>query len=102
MGPKVLAQQKHGESSTLFIGNLPFDATEDELRDLVESNAEEQFTAPKEDEEEEAEGEGEGDDDEAGEDGEDKPQTGSKRGGAKSGLIKTRLAQFEDTGRCKG
>ncbi|EJT49852.1 RNA-binding protein rnp24 [Trichosporon asahii var. asahii CBS 2479] len=52
--PSILQRQKNPESATLFVGNLPFDVTEEELRDL------------------------------------------------RSGLIKTRVAQFEDTGRCKG
>lgn len=95
----MLAKQKHGESSTLFIGNLPFDCTEEELRDLVETNTQEVFVPPKEDDEDD---EGEGKDGE-GEDGEEKPaQATSSRAGIKSGLLKTRVGQFEDTGRCKG
>lgn len=101
----VLAKQKHAESSTLFIGNLPFDVTEEELRDLVEGNAADAA---------EAEGEGEDDgDDNDGEDSDDddddddtpaetNTHASSSRSGIKSGLIKTRVAQFEDTGRCKG
>ena len=100
VGPQVLAKQKHGESSTLFIGNLPFDVTEEELRDLVESNAGDGIVVPgeqKEDDgEDEDEGEGEGEEEEEGQ------KKAPARGGVKSGLIKTRLAQFEDTGRCKG
>lgn len=96
--PNILSKQKHGESSTIFIGNLPFDVTEDELRDLVEGNADEvaaEEEEDKEDEEEEEEAEGEEGDEQA------KPQA-SNRAGRNSGLVKTRVAQFEDTGRCKG
>jgi hypothetical protein len=107
MGPQVLAKQKHAESSTLFIGNLPFDVTEEELRDLVEGNADAAAAVPtgaEDDEGEGAEDEDEGEDEGEGEgegEGETKQQ-GSSRRGVNSGLIKTRLAQFEDTGRCKG
>lgn len=80
---------------TLFAGNLPFDATEEALRDLVESNAVfgvgEVKPVPKE-----------GDDQEVQTtDGERKRQDGG-RGGKESGLRKVRLGAFEDTGRCKG
>lgn len=113
--PEILLRQKNPESATLFIGNLPFDVTEEELRDLVEDNATDQFVIPDvpaegegveegdeeeekngaDEDEEEGEGKGEGDEDEA-------EPAQPTRGGKRSGLIKTRVAQFEDTGRCKG
>ncbi|OCF33678.1 RNA-binding protein rnp24 [Kwoniella heveanensis BCC8398] len=68
------------ETSSLYFGNLPFDATEQGLRDLVEGNAVEREGAELD---EGAESIGE-------------------RGGKKSGLKKVRLGAFEDTGRCKG
>ena len=86
--PGFAKKQQHPESATLFVGNLPFDATEDALRDSVEVNAsiitEDTEKQPKEDE-----------------DGE-KTLPGSGRGGQRSGLRKVRLGAFEDTGRCKG
>lgn len=104
--PGVLAKQKHAESSTLFIGNLPFDVTEEELRDFLEGNAMEVLPTGDEEEEEEEKAD---EDEEMAEEGEGeegtrkpKPAAPSKRAGAKSGLLKTRVGQFEDTGRCKG
>jgi hypothetical protein len=58
-------------------------------------------TEVKEEQEGEGEQEEEGED-EDGEAGPKAPAAMSSRSGIKSGLIKTRLAQFEDTGRCKG
>lgn len=117
-GTAAIGKQKHAESSTLFIGNLPFDASEEELRELIENNAADLLAASeaaesKEDSNEEGEGEGEGNGD-GGEDGDEEVDeeererkakealTRGARGSAKAGLIKTRVAQFEDTGRCKG
>ena len=89
----ILKKQAHPESATLFVGNLPFDATEETLRDLVESNAalgaEVDVKPPLQGDEKE-EGNALG-----------KRQDGG-RGGKKSGLRKVRLGAFEDTGRCKG
>lgn len=78
-----LGKQTRPESSTLFVGNLPFDATEEALRDFVEENAE--APEPRDDD---------SDDQKVRQDG--------GRGGKKSGLRKVRLGAFEDTGRCKG
>lgn len=86
------------------MGNLPFDATEEGLRDLVESNApkrakkvvdgaDEGDDEDKEDKEEEEGGEEVAD--------EDKEEQ-AYRGGRRSGLRKVRLGAFEDTGKCKG
>lgn len=111
--PSILQRQKNPESATLFIGNLPFDVTEEELRDLVEGNATDAFVVPDaaeggetEGDEEEKEPEEEKDEDEEEEDNEegegDEEEGKTNRGGKRSGLIKTRVAQFEDTGRCKG
>jgi hypothetical protein len=73
------------------MGNLPFDATEEAVRDMLESYALTVEVAG-------AGGEHEGEDEGAvvG-----KEEAG-KRSGRKSGLRKVRLGQFEDTGRCKG
>lgn len=73
------SSSKRPETSTLYMGNLPFDATEEALRDLIEGNAPEREIVDEEGAEE----------------------IGA-RGGKKSGLKKVRLAAFEDTGRCKG
>lgn len=81
----------------MFVGNLPFDTTEEGLRDLIEGNAAAR-SAKKEGEKESARPEGE--DEPAHEDAEKKVV--SDRGGKNSGLRKVRLGAFEDTGRCKG
>lgn len=73
------SSSKRPETSTLYMGNLPFDATEEALRDLIEGNAPDREVVDEEGAEE----------------------IGA-RGGKKSGLKKVRLAAFEDTGRCKG
>ena len=80
--PSVAKKGKpnHPETATLFVGNLPFDATEEGIRDLVEANAEASSTA----------------------DEPDAQVDQNTRGGKKSGLRKVRLGAFEDTGRCKG
>ncbi|WVO17509.1 hypothetical protein L204_105202 [Cryptococcus depauperatus] len=74
------SSSKRPETATLYMGNLPFDLTEESLRDLIEENASETESKGDEEAEEEI----------------------GPRGGKKSGLKKVRLAQFEDTGRCKG
>jgi hypothetical protein len=108
-GTAAVGKQKHAESSTLFIGNLPFDTTEEELRDLIETNCADLIAEQEEAEEAEAVAADEEDeemDEEAREAAREKRAkealTKGKRGSAKAGLIKTRVAQFEDTGRCKG
>lgn len=89
------------------MGNLPFDATEQLVRDHIEGHASSSTTpaAPEADEgddDDEAEGEAvEDGDGEAKKSGEDIEKIGV-RGGEKSGLRKVRLGAFEDTGRCKG
>ncbi|CAK9780297.1 unnamed protein product [Cutaneotrichosporon oleaginosum] len=105
-GTASVGKQKHAESSTLFIGNLPFDTTEEELRDLIETNCADLIAEQEEAEAEAADEEDEEMDEEAREAAREKRAkealTKGKRGSAKAGLIKTRVAQFEDTGRCKG
>ncbi|WVO20429.1 uncharacterized protein IAS62_001725 [Cryptococcus decagattii] len=73
------SSSKRPETSTLYMGNLPFDATEEALRDLIEGNVPDREIVDEEGAEE----------------------IGA-RGGKKSGLKKVRMATFEDTGRCKG
>lgn len=107
--PKGLDKQVHPESSTVFVGNLPFDATEEGLRDMIEANAAAAAAAggskPKSREPgsstEDAKPEPSA---EAGVDGEGETEVvaGPSRGGKNSGLRKVRLGAFEDTGRCKG
>ena len=96
----ILKRQQHPESTTLFVGNLPFDATEIGLRDFVEANAACDQISP-EKKEEEKDDEAEDDVEREEKDGGTDPQKGL-RGGQKSGLRKVRLGAFEDTGRCKG
>ena len=108
----ILKKQIHKESATLFVGNLPFDATEEGLRDFIEenamtgsgSNATPVETAKKEEEKADGEEAAEGAEnaDEEGKEGEEAKEYVDKRGGKLSGLRKVRLGAFEDTGRCKG
>ncbi|WVR08629.1 hypothetical protein IAU60_005685 [Kwoniella sp. DSM 27419] len=74
------SSSRRPETSSLYFGNLPFDATELALRDLIEGNAVEREGAEADEGAEEI----------------------GERGGKKSGLKKVRLGAFEDTGRCKG
>ncbi|WWC72616.1 uncharacterized protein I206_106578 [Kwoniella pini CBS 10737] len=74
------SSSKRPETSSIYMGNLPFDATELAIRDLVELNAVER----------------------EGAETEEGYETIGERGGKKSGLKKVRLGAFEDTGRCKG
>lgn len=89
--------QPHSESSTLFVGNLPFDATEEAVREMLEASAAALSQTDGGDAEDAAVDAGE-----EKADGEGAGETMGKRAGKKSGLRKVRLGQFEDTGRCKG
>ncbi len=110
------------------MGNLDFLSTEEEIRDMVETNAIKTAQGPlangkgrkrkfTEDGEGEENKEGDDDvevvkadtDDEASDDekpAKAAPAKGSNatksRGGEVSGLLKVRVGQFQDTGRCKG
>jgi hypothetical protein len=104
-----LKKQVHPASSTLFVGNLPFDATEEGLRDLIEGNAADRAGLTKKAEEKKEEDEDRDDvkdGDMKVEEGEESKEVKepfiSARGGRKAGLRKVRLGAFEDTGRCKG
>lgn len=92
------------------MGNLPFDATEDGLRDMIEASASAagagtgagaggkgKSKAESESDEKEEE---EVKEEETTE--KEKELKGANRGGKLSGLRKVRLGAFEDTGRCKG
>ncbi|WWC92349.1 uncharacterized protein L201_007304 [Kwoniella dendrophila CBS 6074] len=87
-----LGSSKRPETSSLYMGNLPFDATELGIRDLIEENAK-----PREEPQTQTQIQ-EGD---YGNNAEEEVYIG-ERGGKKSGLKKVRLGAFEDTGRCKG
>jgi hypothetical protein len=105
------------------MGNLDFLANEEEIRDMIETNAikaAQGYAAEgKKRKRKEEEGEKEGDDDieivkadtddEASDDetpAKPAPAKGANatksRGGEVSGLVKVRVGQFQDTGRCKG
>jgi len=99
----------------LFVGNLPFDATEEGLRDMIEASAASSSSGGREgkakpepesdsdsdsDSDNEAGGEGEGEEKKKKKEEEKEKQ--ANRGGKLSGLRKVRLGAFEDTGRCKG
>ena len=100
----ILKKQIHKESATLFVGNLPFDATEEALRDMIEENATEASGSNAVATPVEAKTEIAGEDVDQEEEGESKEKAEyiDKRGGKVAGLRKVRLGAFEDTGRCKG
>lgn len=107
----ILKKQIHPEGSTLFMGNLPFDATEEALRDMIEEHSAElpppaSIAAAETNEDAAQDGdatmaEGEDETEEKGKEA-PKVEVVNTRGGKKSGLRKVRLGAFEDTGRCKG
>jgi hypothetical protein len=100
------------------MGNLPFDATEEEIRDFVEHNVKQhtkETRGVKGDDDDEDDGsdsekedgsdaEGSGSDDESGSDdgeaGEKKPVNTIPT--SSCGLKKVRMPTFEDSGKCKG
>ena len=91
------------------MGNLPFDATEDGLRDMIEASAAGAGTGAgaggKGKSKAESESEDEKEEEEVKEEEtteKEKELKGANRGGKLSGLRKVRLGAFEDTGRCKG
>jgi hypothetical protein len=89
----------------LFVGNLPFDATEEGLRDMIEASAASTSSAGGRGKPEPESDSDEDDDDEEEDEekkGGDKKKKEANRGGKVSGLRKVRLGAFEDTGRCKG
>lgn len=114
--------QPHNASSTLFMGNLPFDATEEAIWDFVERNAVEATKGRKkskkgksrrgkkgdpEGSESESESEDESEDEAAPEeelnDEDAKAILGNKsRQSQASGLRRVRMPLFEDSGKCKG
>jgi hypothetical protein len=98
-----MEKQPHGESSTLFVGNLPFDATEEGLRDMIENSAAGITGKGKKEVKAESGSDSEDEDEDKEKGGEKEKETkASNRGGKLSGLRKVRLGAFEDTGRCKG
>ncbi|BGP31346.1 Nucleolar protein 13 [Rhodotorula toruloides] len=124
---KILSRQKNPAGPTLFLGNLGFETTVEDIRDMFDRNQRRGREWAKggveEDEEEGKAEEGEEgekkEDEEAseGEDGEEKPKSDKKREQKKkrekgapldlakakdAGIRKVRLGTFEDSGKCKG
>ncbi|KAJ2927346.1 hypothetical protein H1R20_g9747, partial [Candolleomyces eurysporus] len=101
---RILKAQKQPPAPTLFVGNLPFETTEDDIRKLLETHRAPPKSAKKDGKEENAEKEEEsGKEDEEGEDLENKKQTSKPKSGQKDDVIlKIRMGTFEDTGACKG
>lgn len=93
-----LPAQPHGESSTLFMGNLPWDATEELLRELVESNADATSAIPEPAPKPVSVGDAEADPAAPA----ITPDLDAGREGKASGLRKVRVGTFEDSGNCKG
>ncbi|TEB18600.1 RNA-binding domain-containing protein, partial [Coprinellus micaceus] len=75
---KILRQQKQPPAPTLFIGNLPFETTEDGLKELFEKHHEQETKRG------------------AGKD--------SKKGKMEDDgfILRVRMGTFEDSGACKG
>lgn len=75
---KILRAQKQPAGPTLFIGNLGFEATEDAIRDMLESHrVRVRHAAPNEDENADA-------------------------AASDKWIRKVRMGTFEDSGKCKG
>ncbi|KAJ9119156.1 hypothetical protein QFC22_003647 [Naganishia vaughanmartiniae] len=116
--------QPHNASATLFMGNLPFDATEEALWDFVERNAQEALKGRKKSKkgkgrkarfgEQQNDSESESGSEEEDDEEEDKEEEDVAQGDAKailenkrqsgevSGLRRVRMPLFEDSGKCKG
>jgi hypothetical protein len=115
--------QPHNASATLFMGNLPFDATEEAIWDFVERNAQEALKGRKKSkkgkgrkvkfgEQDNSESESESEQEEDGEEDNDEEDVAEgdakailenkRQSGEVSGLRRVRMPLFEDSGRCKG
>ena len=75
---KILSVQKQAPAPTLFLGNLPFQTTEDQIQQLLDAHKPRGKTKGKESEDY----------------GEDEPK--------ESWIKKIRMGTFEDSGLCKG
>jgi hypothetical protein len=114
--------QPHNASATLFMGNLPFDATEEAIWDFVERNAVEATKGRKKSKKgkgrrggkkggddagsesesgSEDESEDEKEDDSADDDAKAILENKSRQSQA-AGLRRVRMPLFEDSGKCKG
>ncbi|KAL7416185.1 hypothetical protein BDY24DRAFT_413086 [Mrakia frigida] len=123
----LLAKQKNAAGTSLFVGNLGFEATEESLRTLIEEHWQTSLSSSKHsskqkksvfrpepveggDEKKPAAVVAEGEDAEEGQEGEkkEKVEVVGKDGKVEevevsgAGLRKIRMGQFQDTGRCKG
>ncbi|KAF9006706.1 hypothetical protein BDQ17DRAFT_1239236 [Cyathus striatus] len=79
---RILRAQKQPPAPTLFIGNLPFDATDASIRELLEQHREVPKMKGKEKKADEEEGE--------------------KKNDKEQWIRKVRMGTFEDSGLCKG
>ncbi|KAG6861833.1 hypothetical protein C0995_011130 [Termitomyces sp. Mi166 len=84
---KILQAQKQPPAPTLFLGNLGFETTEDDIRQLLEAHR------PKPSKKKAVAGEGEG---------EEKEEKEEKDKTKDVWLRKVRMGTFEDSGLCKG
>jgi hypothetical protein len=105
---KILRRQKQPPGPTLFVGNLSFDATAETIRTLFEAHEEYRAQKAKKRENEEKEkGKGkrkQDDNSDEGEESNDEMGNPPKEESSKSerSLVKVRVGQFEDSGKCKG
>ncbi|KAG2013138.1 single-stranded DNA binding protein [Coprinopsis cinerea AmutBmut pab1-1] len=96
---KILRNQKQPPAPTLFLGNLPFETTEDDIREMFEAQRypKKQSKKPKKG------GKGDEDgDEEAKEGGGDDAAQSNKDSQKGEYILKVRMGTFEDTGACKG
>ncbi|TEB37148.1 RNA-binding domain-containing protein [Coprinellus micaceus] len=107
---KILRQQKQPPAPTLFIGNLPFETTEDGLKELFEKHHEQETKRGagkdskkgKMEDVEEEESDGENTDNRGG--GEKTQDKGKGKASSKKDdfILRVRMGTFEDSGACKG
>ncbi|KIK67578.1 hypothetical protein GYMLUDRAFT_237810 [Collybiopsis luxurians FD-317 M1] len=90
---KILKAQKQPPAPTLFLGNLPFETTEDDIRGLLNAHKEKKNKSSSS-RKRKAEEEGEGED----EDVDPKVNADSEE----DWIRRIRLGTFEDSGLCKG
>jgi RNA recognition motif-containing protein len=82
---KILRSQKQPPAPTLFIGNLPFETTDDDIRQLFEAHRPPVKVGPKK-----------------AIDAEEETLAPGAAKGKDEFILKVRMGTFEDTGACKG
>ncbi|KAJ3758556.1 hypothetical protein EV360DRAFT_43606 [Lentinula raphanica] len=86
---KILRAQKQPPAPTLFFGNLPFETTEDDIRQLLDAHRMKKRSTK-------------GKDGKEGKEGKARGQEGQDEEMEKNWIRRIRLGTFEDSGLCKG